>query len=218
MQTIDLQFMQYSCRFIPLRFKGSEGVPEFCTKYLSMAYKGKRIYNIYTGQHIVFLQTAEETNGRRLCMQMSYQGNGPEPPVHYHPHQQEVFTVKKGVLCVRMNDKLEYYPEGSMIHVPENTPHAMWNGQQGETVVHWEVQPALRTEYFMENVFGMINNAHTSRKGTLGFLQRIAIAWHFRNEFRLQKLPLSALNLLYHLCLPVLGVLRVRGSYKELMD
>ncbi|KIC89480.1 hypothetical protein [Flavihumibacter sp. ZG627] len=65
MQTIDLQFMQYSCRFILLRFNGRGVVPEFCTKYLSMAYKGNRIYNIYTGQHIVFLQTAEETNGRR---------------------------------------------------------------------------------------------------------------------------------------------------------
>ena len=183
-----------------------------------MAYTGKRIYNSFTGQQVVFLQTALDSGGHILTMQMSYQGIGPEPPVHFHPHQEEIFTVKRGMLSIRLNDKVEQFPAGSLIHIPRNTPHAMWNGQEGETLVTWEVRPALHTEYFIENVFGLSNNLRTNRKAVIGFLQELAFAKHFSREFRLQRLPYGLIQLLFYFFRPLMRLLNIRPVYKELID
>ena len=66
-----------------------------------MAYRNKIIRNVQLGQEIRFLQTAKDTDGTLLEMESTYHAASKEPPPHYHPHQEEDFTVVEGELHVR---------------------------------------------------------------------------------------------------------------------
>jgi quercetin dioxygenase-like cupin family protein len=69
----------------------------------AMAYKNKTICNPVTGQNITFLQTATDTGGALLEMESVYNSTSKEPAPHYHPAQEEDFTVLEGSLSVKLN-------------------------------------------------------------------------------------------------------------------
>ena len=48
------------------------------------------------GERLTFLKTATETNGDLLEMEAIYNPNSPQPPLHYHPYQEEQFRVLSG--------------------------------------------------------------------------------------------------------------------------
>jgi hypothetical protein len=74
-----------------------------------MAYKNKTICNPVTGQNITFLQTAQDTGGALLEMESVYNSTSKEPVPHYHPAQEEDFTVLEGSLSVKLNGQLRSY-------------------------------------------------------------------------------------------------------------
>eukprot|EP01036_Dinobryon_divergens_P048062 gene48062-64490_t len=88
-----------------------------------MAYKNKVISNRITGQSIQFLQTSKDTGGQLLEMESTYHVASKEPPMHYHPFQQEHFTVLKGELTVRVSGKLSTLMIGDTLHIQPNEPH-----------------------------------------------------------------------------------------------
>ena len=72
-----------------------------------MAYSGKEISNSKTGQAIRFIQTAKDTQGQLLEMESSWKPFSKEPAPHFHPRQDETFTVISGELTVRINDEIK---------------------------------------------------------------------------------------------------------------
>src|SRR4051794_1746033 len=108
-----------------------------------MAIKGKIISNPANKQHILFLQTNKDTNGRLLEMEAIYEPHSKEPPLHYHPHQEEYFSIVKGELTVKINGQQFVLKQGDTLHIEKNMVHAMWNNSSKDTVVNWQVMPAL---------------------------------------------------------------------------
>ena len=129
-----------------------------------MAYRNKIIRNVQLGQEIRFLQTAKDTDGTLLEMESTYHAASKEPPPHYHPHQEEDFTVVEGELHVRLEDHLVILKKGDHLHIPKNRVHSMWNGSENRTVVNWKVQPAMNTEYFLETAVGISLTSSDCRK------------------------------------------------------
>jgi quercetin dioxygenase-like cupin family protein len=78
------------------------------------------------GQHIKFLQTAKDSDGKLLEMEASYRPYSKEPPPHYHPYQEEDFMILKGQMTVRLQGKILLLNEGDTLHIPANTIHSMW--------------------------------------------------------------------------------------------
>ena len=66
-----------------------------------MAYKGKIISNVKTKQTLEFITTSKDSNGQLLEMISTYEPYSKEPRAHYHPVQDEHFTVLQGELTVR---------------------------------------------------------------------------------------------------------------------
>ncbi len=60
-----------------------------------MATIGKVITNSKNGQSYKFIHTAQSSGGKLLEMESIYPPNTPEPILHYHPFQEEVFLVSK---------------------------------------------------------------------------------------------------------------------------
>jgi mannose-6-phosphate isomerase-like protein (cupin superfamily) len=156
------------------------------------------------GERMVFLRTAEETNGELLDMEVRYNPalRWDDVPYHLHPRQDEQFTVLDGMLTVEIAGVRRVYVAGEQFSVPRGTEHAMRNLGTLPVRVRWEVRPALNTQQFFETTFGLAD------EGTLYHpLQFALLAREYADVFRLTRLPASTRALL-----PLLALMaRLRG-------
>lgn len=183
-----------------------------------MAYRNKTISNPVTRQHIRFLQTASDTGGRFLEMESFYEPNSKEPVPHYHPVQDEVFTVQEGQLTVKVSGKKMVLSEGDVLEVPAGTVHSMWNGSGCKAIVHWMVTPALDTEYLLETGAGLASDGKTGKNGMPGILQVAVTANRFRKVFRISKPSYPVQRLVFGAISPVAWLLGYRGAYQKYLD
>ena len=180
-----------------------------------MAYKDKQISNPQTGQTIRFIQTSRDTAGQLLEMESSLRPHSTEPVPHYHPHQEEDFTVLWGELTVRINGTLNRLKPGDTLHISRHTVHSMWNDSDQPTVVNWQVRPALNTEQLLETGMGLATDGKTRADGTPPFLQAVVMVHHFRNEYRLAKPPYWVQRVLFPLLAGIGRGLGYRGTYPQ---
>jgi quercetin dioxygenase-like cupin family protein len=186
--------------------------------HFNMAYQNKIIGNPVTNQTIHFLQTAKETGGRLLEMQSTYVGRSKEPAVHYHPKQQELFTVLEGELTVILNGKKLQLKKGEQLHIAPHEVHSMWNDNDDTTVVNWKVWPALDTEYLLETAMGLAADAKVNKDGMPNILQLSVTGIRFDNVFRIAKPPHLVLKILFYLLTPVAWLLGYRAVYDKYID
>jgi mannose-6-phosphate isomerase-like protein (cupin superfamily) len=168
-----------------------------------MAYTNKIIRNAHTGHEMKFLQTAGDTCGRLLEIEATYHAASKPPAPHYHPVQDEVFTVLEGNLTVQVHGVLKKLHAGDTIQIPRNTVHAMWNPSDVKTVVNWQVRPALTTEYFLETGTGLANDGKLKANGLPPLLQVALLAQQFSNVYRLAKPPYLVQRILFTILTPV---------------
>ena len=182
-----------------------------------MAYKNKIITNPIVGQHIKFLQTAKDTDGKLLEMEASYRPYSKEPPPHYHPYQEEDFMILKGQMTVRLEGKILLLNEGDTLHIPANTIHSMWNNSGSTSVINWKIQPALSTEYFLETATGLASDKKRRRR-MRSLLQRSLMANKYSGVFRLSKPPFFIQKILFIMLTPFAWLVGYRASYKQYFD
>ena len=183
-----------------------------------MAFRGKVLINPLTGQDIIFLQTSKDTAGRLLKMQSVYNARSIEPIGHYHPEQEEDFTVLEGELSVKINGQLTVYKAGEHFYIPKGTVHSMWNASADKTIVNWEVRPAMNTEYLLETTTGLANDGRTGADGKPGLLQIALIANQYAGVFRIAKPPYIVQRILFALLTPFARLAGYKASYREYLD
>lgn len=183
-----------------------------------MAYRGKIISNKKTGQQIQFIQTAKDTNGRLLEIESVFRPHSVEPVAHYHPFQEEHFTVLEGSISVRLQNELKILKAGDQLHISTSEIHSMWNHSGEKAKVNWKVMPALDTEYFLENGIGIANNKKTNEQGMPGILQVALLARRFSHVFRLARPSYAFQKLVFSIVCPIAFVFGYRSNYKEYTD
>jgi quercetin dioxygenase-like cupin family protein len=104
-----------------------------------------------------------------LVMEATYAAEGPLPPLHLHPTQEERFTVLEGAVRTVVDGEERRYEMGESFVVPAATPHQM--AGDGPARTRWEVRPPMRTAEFFEQLY--------SGQAGAGFLDEFAA------EFRL---------------------------------
>ncbi|RPI12624.1 MAG: cupin domain-containing protein [Ignavibacteriae bacterium] len=183
-----------------------------------MAFKGKIIQNTKTGQDIKFIQTAKDTNGKLLEMESTYNSHSKEPVSHYHPLQEEEFTVLSGELYVRINGQVKILKQGDILNIPKNVVHSMWNDSDSKTVVNWKVFPALNTEYLLELGTGLANDGKTNDGGMPNILQVALMANRFSKAFRITKPPFIIQKIVFTILTPIAYLSGYRPIYKKYID
>jgi quercetin dioxygenase-like cupin family protein len=183
-----------------------------------MAYKGKIISNKKTGQQITFIQTSDDTGGELLEMESVFQPHSKEPVPHYHPLQEEYFTVLEGEICVRINDGVKIFKQGDKFNIKKNQVHSMWNHSANKARVNWKVIPALDTEYFLENGVGIANEKKTNEQGMPGLLQVALLANKFSHVYRVSKPPYAVQKIVFTVLTPLSYLAGYRSCYKEFVD
>lgn len=183
-----------------------------------MAYRGKQIDNPVTKQRIVFLQTAKDTDGQLLEMEASFGANSVEPAAHYHPFQEEDFTVLEGQLTVKMPTQIVVLKAGDSLHIASGLIHAMWNPTNSTTVVNWQVRPAMNSEHLLETAAGLAKDGKVNKKGMPGILQVALMANKYSKVFRLSKPAFAVQKIVFAMLSPIASLAGLRADYEEYLD
>jgi quercetin dioxygenase-like cupin family protein len=141
-----------------------------------MAIKGHSIANRITGEQITWLETANESKGNVLRFDFCVRPYGALPVRHLHPNQEETFEMKKGRLKVEVNGKSSHLQAGERITIPKGAPHQWWNDGDEEANLTVTFTPALNTETFLEQFFGLCNSGKAKADGAPKFMQIMAMA------------------------------------------
>ena len=137
-----------------------------------MATKGKSISNKLTGEIITWVETSKDSHGKHLLFDIEIAPKGFVPVRHFHPNQNEHFKIYSGKLRSEVNGQTKELEAGGSIMIPKAVPHQWWNDSETEPVkMQVKIEPALNTEVFFEQFFGLSNDGKTKKDGSFPFLQ-----------------------------------------------
>jgi quercetin dioxygenase-like cupin family protein len=176
-----------------------------------MAKPGEIIENPITGERIIFVRTASETNGEVMQADVFIRPHGFVTSEHIHPLQEERFEVTKGTIRFRLNEKEADATAGQVVVIPPGTLHSWWNPGEEEAAAHFEFRPALNAEAFLETIFGLVRDGKTDKQGRPGLLQMAVILPAYKDMF---QLPLPwPLKVLFVVVAPLGRLLGYQASY-----
>jgi quercetin dioxygenase-like cupin family protein len=183
-----------------------------------MAYCGKKISNPAAKMSIHFLQTKDDTAGKLLEMEATYQPHSTEPVMHYHPCQEEDFTVLEGELTVILKGQTTVLKAGDSLHIAPGVQHAMWNNTNNKTVVNWQVRPAMDTEHLLETTAGLASDGKVNKKGMPSILQVALMANKYSKVFRLSKPAFAVQKIVFAILSPFARLAGLQPDYQEYLD
>jgi quercetin dioxygenase-like cupin family protein len=152
----------------------------------SLIHKGDTVENPITGERVTFLETAADTGGERVVIDVTVAPNGFVAAAHIHPYQSERFQIVDGEVEFTLGKETVVAGPGDVVTVEPGTLHRFRN--VGEDAVRFvtEVRPALSFEQFIETMFGLAADGKTNRKGMPNPL-RLAVI--MSKHFDLVRLP-----------------------------
>jgi mannose-6-phosphate isomerase-like protein (cupin superfamily) len=180
-----------------------------------MAYAGQILEHPVTGERLRFLETAADTGGHRLLLDMwARPTTGGIAAAHVHPRSEEAFEVISGRVRYRSGRTAAEAGAGERFSVPRGAAHTWRNAGDEELHMRIAFRPAGRMEAMFENLFGLAADGKVDKKGLPApFLQLAVLADEFLDDIHLTRPPLAVQRTLFGLVAP-LGHLRgYRGQY-----
>lgn len=173
-----------------------------------MARAGQTLEGVATA--ITFMETAADTGGERVTVEIAYRAGSGRPPAHFHPSQTERFEVLDGEILALVDGTEHALHRGDELVIPPGTVHEMWSPKGGRQ--RWTTSPALGTERFFETVWGLQADGKTDGSGVPSKLQMALTLRRFSDEFRLASPPAAVQAVV----LPALAAIaRARGLEPE---
>jgi quercetin dioxygenase-like cupin family protein len=173
-----------------------------------MAYQGQTIENPVSGERITFLQTARDTGGERLEIELELSPDGHVPGAHVHPEQEERFHVLEGTMKFRLGMKKIVAGPGETVIVPAGSVHRFSNGGDVPARARVEVVPALDMEQLFETTVELALEGNTTRKGMPKPLHLALFVRRFEREVRA---PFPPAAIVRALMAPLAALARRRG-------
>lgn len=168
------------------------------------------------GEEIIFRQTAHDTNGSLLEVEVKYRPDAPPPPAHYHPFQEEHFHVLEGAIQTTIGDQTRTYLPGEEFIIPAGVSHAMHNSSAEPGRVLWKIRPALQTESLFEMLWGLASEGKTNKNGVPKLFQLAVLLHTYNREFRLSKPPYMIQRVIWALVATIGRWRGYRSRYGEI--
>jgi quercetin dioxygenase-like cupin family protein len=127
--------------------------------------KGQTLVNPVTGERMTFLETAAETGGDRVVIELHADPGGSVAAAHVHPSQWETFDVVSGTLGAKVGGRTTEAGPGKTLGVAPGVPHTWWNAGDDELVFRCVITPALQFESLIETMFSLAADGKTNGKG-----------------------------------------------------
>jgi quercetin dioxygenase-like cupin family protein len=177
-----------------------------------MAYAGQMVENPVTGERIVFRQTAADTNGELLAIDLSLPVGGHVPGVHVHPLQEEAFHVTSGKMKFRHGLKPIVAGPGESVVVPAGKIHSFAQHGDDPAQCRVEIRPALKMEQLFETTVRLAQDGRTNSKGMPKPLELALFVEEFRDEVRAPFPPAWFVRLVMT---PLRAIARRRDGYRS---
>lgn len=134
-------------------------------------------------------ETAEE-----LVVEATYAPGGKPPPKHFHPAQDEHFTVLAGELHTAVRGRERVLRAGDELDVPRGAGHQMWNPGDAEARVRWATRPAGRTGEWFRALDALQRGGEVGGNGMPRLPVMAALLSEYDDVFRLAQAPLPLLR------------------------
>jgi mannose-6-phosphate isomerase-like protein (cupin superfamily) len=154
-----------------------------------VARSGDVLEHPVTGERVVFLQVARDTDGRLMEGEVFAQPGGHPAATHVHPHQEERFRVIHGTVSFEIDGKERVLGPGETTAVPPGRAHTWANVGDDEACIRVELEPAMRTEMFFETFFGLAKDGRTNSKGLPNLLSMAVLLREYDAEMQLARPP-----------------------------
>jgi quercetin dioxygenase-like cupin family protein len=125
----------------------------------------RRIYNPAQKDAVIFLETAEETNGAYSLLQMEVAPGGGNV-LHYHKAFAEHFTVISGEFGVQVGKDVRVLRPGQSAVAPAGSRHRWYNTSQQTATVRVELRPASPGfERMLRITYGLARDGQVNQQG-----------------------------------------------------
>ena len=141
-----------------------------------MIVKGQTLVNPVTGERMTFIETAADTGGERVVIELSADPGGAVAAAHLHPSQWETFAVVSGTLGAKIAGRKAELGPGQTVGIAPGVSHTWWNAGDDELVFRCEIRPALQFESLIETMFSLAADGKTNKKGMPNPLRLAVIA------------------------------------------
>jgi quercetin dioxygenase-like cupin family protein len=143
-----------------------------------MGRTGHTLENRALGHRVVFLKTAEETNGQMLQIEyiVTRREAKPRIPIHVHLVSEERFEVLRGQLGVWLSDTRRVLSQGESLRIPPGTPHTFWNSSEEELHFLTEIRPPGQFQTYWETLFGLAQDGKVNAQGLPNPFQLLVLA------------------------------------------
>lgn len=179
-----------------------------------MATSGQVLTNPLTGDTYEFLETAQDSQGKRVSVKMHVRTKGKLVPDHLHALQDETFEVLDGELTILLENKIHVLHAGDSIKLPVNHPHNHYNTGTEPVVFIHRVSPALDFEFLVENLVGLSSDGkRPNGKGNL--LQELVTLRYIDSKSFLAHIPIGVQKFLMNTLGPLGRALGYRAIYKK---
>lgn len=179
---------------------------------------GAEFNNPVTGERGVIRAVPNAENGRTLIVDLFVRPGGAVTGEHFHPTIEEVFTVLRGKVGMRLGDQGLMAPLNERVVIPKGVIHDWWNAGEEEAHVQVEVMPGDRFLEMASNLFGLARDGKTNKKGKPNLLQLIVFSKEFEDVIIFSKPPRWVFSLMYALLSPFARMLGYRGRYQKYLD
>jgi len=183
-----------------------------------MVRSGEVHENPATGERAVVVVGTEETQGKRLVVDLHLRPGGGMTGRHYHPILRERFTVVSGTITFTLGSVQRVAASGETIDIPAGAVHDFWNSGDSEAVARVEVEPAARFVEMIKNGFGLAQDGKTDAKGAPNLLQISLFAQEFDDVIRYVRPPRAIQRILFAVLAPIARRRGYRGSYPEYLS
>jgi quercetin dioxygenase-like cupin family protein len=173
-----------------------------------MAYTGQTIQNPVSGERITFIQTAADTDGELLEIELELAADGQVPGAHVHPEQEERFHVLEGTMKFRLGLRTIVAEAGDSVVVPAGRVHKFTNAGDGPARARVEIVPALDMEDLFTTTAELAHEGNVMRTGMPKPLHLALFVKRFRREVRAPFPPAWMVNAVMA---PLAALARRRG-------
>lgn len=145
----------------------------------------RTVVNQITGEAITFLETADESHGKYLSIEVSLPPHGDGPPLHLHDEFEEEFEVISGKLTITFGKKKEQHIliPGDKRLVPLYTPHTFSNNHDEPVTFRVRLTPPSQFEESVRIHYGLMDDGLTDKKGNPKTLAHTALILSMQNTW-----------------------------------
>ncbi|HEY4430097.1 MAG TPA: cupin domain-containing protein [Paenibacillus sp.] len=139
------------------------------------------VTNQVTGEQITFIETAKDTKGEYLLIEVALPPHGKGPPLHIHDRFEEEFEVISGKLTVTLGKTDHILIAGERRIAPLKTPHTFTNNDDEPVVFRVRLTPPSQFEQSVRIHYGLMEDGLTDAKGNPKLLAHTALVLSLQN-------------------------------------